>query len=111
MNVYDTVNRLAAEIKESPEYINFKEAKQKIAQNSEYRNKISEFEKLRYEEQIETIQSGKPNEEKMAKIQNLYKELIDIPEVKTYFDTEFKFNDLIGDVNKAISEAISDVIS
>ena len=111
MNVYDTVNRLASEIRESPEYLNFKEAKQKIAQNANYKDKIAEFEKLRYEEQINSIQNGKVDEEKMAKIQNLYKELMEIPEVKTYFDTEFKFNVLIGDVNKAISEAISDVIS
>lgn len=111
MNVYDTVNKLATEIRESEEYLNFKEAREKIAQNNEYKEKIAEFEKLRYEEQMETIQSGKVNEEKMTKIQNLYKELLEVPEIKTYFDTEFKFNVLIGDVNKAISEAISDVIS
>lgn len=111
MNVYDTVNKLATEIRESEEYLNFKEAREKIAQNNEYKEKIAEFEKLRYEEQMETIQSGKVDEEKMTKIQNLYKELLEVPEIKTYFDTEFKFNVLIGDVNKAISEAISDVIS
>ena len=111
MNVYDTANRLAGEIRESQEYLNFKEAKQKIAQNPEYKEKIAEFEKLRYEEQINTIQSGKTDEEKMAKIQDLYKELMEIPEVRAYFDTEFKFNVLIGDVNKTISDAISDVIS
>ena len=92
MNVYDTVNRLATEIRESEEYLNFKKAKEKVSNNPNYKDKISEFEKLRYEEQINTIQSGK------------------IPEIKEYFDTEFKFNVLIGDVNKIISESIKDVI-
>ena len=110
MNVYDTVNRLAAEIKESEEYLNFKKAKEEISNNSEYKNKITEFEKLRYEEQINAIQTGKTDEARMQKVQDLYREMIEIPEIKSYFDTEFKFNVLIGDVNKIISEAIKDVI-
>ena len=110
MNVYDTVNKLAIEIKESEEYKNFKTAKQKINENSEYKEKISEFEKLRYEEQISSVQNGKVDEVKMAKIQELYKQLIEIPEVRDYFDTEFKFNILLGDVNKIISDAVRDVI-
>ena len=110
MNVYDTANRLAGEIKSSEEYLNFKKAKEEIMKNNEYKNKISEFEKLRYEEQINAIQSGKANEEQMAKIQKLYGELLEIPEIKKYFDTEFKFNILIGDVNKIISESVKDVI-
>ena len=45
MNVYDTANRLAYEIKESKEYKLFEEAKQKISQNPELKSKIDEFEK------------------------------------------------------------------
>ena len=41
MNVYDTVNKLAQEIKESEEYVNFKMAKQVIGMNIEYKNKIT----------------------------------------------------------------------
>ena len=110
MNVYDTANRLAGEIRASEEYLNFKKAKNDIMNNSKYKDKIAEFEKLRYEEQIEAIQNGKPNEEKMKQVQTLYGELLQIPEIKEYFDTEFKFNVLIGDVNKIISESVKDVI-
>ena len=110
MNVYDTVNKLAQEIKESEEYINFKEAKQATNLEPKYKEKISEFEKARYEEQINTIQTGKTDSEKMTKIQNLYKELIEIPEIKKYFDAEFKFNILLGDINKTISEAVKDIM-
>ena len=44
------------------------------------------------------------------KIQNLYKELIQIPEINEYFNAEFKFNIMLGDVNKTISEAVKDVM-
>ena len=47
----------------------------------------------------------------MQKIQELYKDLVTIPEIKRYFDAELKFNILLGDVNKTITEAVKDVIS
>jgi len=110
MKVYDTVNKLADEIKESEEYLNFKMAKDAINTNQEYNNKISEFNKLRYEEQLNSMQTGKVDEEKIKIIQEKYKELISIPEIAKYFDTELKFNVMLGDVNKIISEAVKDVI-
>ncbi len=111
MNVYDTVNKLAKEIKESEEYLNFKAAKQAIDLEPDYKIKVSEFEKARYEEQLNSIQNGKTDENKMNEIQNLYKELVEIPEIKQYFDAEFKFNIMLGDINKTISEAVKDIIS
>ena len=110
MKVYDTVNRLAEEIKESEEYINFKKAKEAINTNKEYENKISEFNKLRYEEQLNSMQTGRADEEKIKIIQEKYTELISIPDIAKYFDAEFKFNVMLGDVNKIISEAVKDVI-
>ena len=110
MNVYDTVNRLATEIKESEEYKNFKQAKDVINNMPEYKSKIAEFEKLRYEEQIARIQNGKVDEEKLKHIQELYKNIIDIAEIRNYFDTELKFNILLGDVNKIISDAVKDLV-
>ena len=38
MNVYDTANRLASEIKESEEYVNYKMAKQAISLKQELKN-------------------------------------------------------------------------
>ena len=111
MQVYDTANRLASEIKSSEEYVNYKMAKQAINLNQDLKKKIDEFEKARYEEQIEMMQTGKQNEEKMKKVQELYIELMEQEEAKRYFDAELKFNILIGDVNKIIAESVQDLIS
>ena len=43
MQVYDTVNRLAQEIKDSEEYVNYKMAKQAINLNTELKKKIDEL--------------------------------------------------------------------
>ena len=82
MNVYDTANQLAQEIRQSEEYVNFKMAREAI----------------------------KLNQKKMKHVQELYAELIEQPDAKRYFEAETKFNILIADVNKMIGEAIKDVM-
>jgi len=110
MNVYDTANRLAGEIKESEEYVNYKMAKDALNLNHSLKERMSKFEKLRYEVQLEMMQTGKNNEEKYKEMQNEYAELIQDEEAKRFFNAETKFNVLIADVNKIIGEAIRDVM-
>lgn len=110
MNVYDTANRLAQEIKQSEEYMNYKMAKQTLNLNTNLKEKMQEFEKIRYEFQIEIMQTGKTDEEKNSKMQTLYAELVENPEAKSFFEAETKFNILIADINKIIGESIRDVM-
>lgn len=110
MNIYDTANRLASEIKQSEEYANYKMAKETLNLNQDLKNKIGEFEQARYEAQITAMQTGKNDEEKIKKMQELYAELIENPEAIKYFDAETKFNVVIADVNKIIGEAIQEVM-
>ena len=110
MNVYDTANQLAQEIKESEEYVTYKTAKEAISLNYELKQQIDEFEKARYEAQIIAIQTGKDNEEKLKHVQELYGKLIQNQEASRYFDAEMKFNIMIADVNKIIGEAIQSLI-
>lgn len=110
MNVYDTANRLAQEIKTSEEYNNFKMAKQAINLNADLKSKIDEFQKIRYEAQIIAMQTGKNDEEKMKKIQEMYLELMENSDAKKFFEAETKFNILFADVNKIIGESIKDVM-
>lgn len=111
MNVYDTANRLAGEIKQSEEYVNYKMAKQTLNLNTNIKEKMAEFEKARYEVQLEMMQTGKNDEEKYKKVQELYAELIENEEAKRFFEAETKFNVMIADVNKIIGEAIRDVMA
>ncbi len=110
MNVYDTVNRLATELKKSEEYVNYKMAKETLSLKPDLKKKIQEFEDARYDAQISAMQTGKSDEEKTKKMQNLYIELIENEDAKRFFDTEMKFNILLADVNKIIGDAIKDVL-
>ena len=110
MNVYDTANKLAQEIKQSEEFLTYQMAKQAINLNFELKQKIDEFEKARYEAQIVALQTGKDDENKMKHVHALYGELIQNEEASRYFDAEMKFNLLIADVNRIIGETVQSLI-
>ena len=111
MEVYDNANNLAKAIKDSKEYKEYKEIKQELFANPQLKEQVEEFEKIRYEEQLLAMQGEQQSEEKMAKLQELYKILVQNPKVKDFFDKEVRFNVMIADVNKIIGEAIKDVLN
>lgn len=110
MNIYDTANKLSSELKTSEEYVNYKMAREVINLRPELKEEISKFEQLRYEIQINQMQTGKADEEKMKQMQEMYAKIIEIDEVKKYFDAELKFNVLLADINKIIGDAIKDLV-
>lgn len=110
MNVYDTANQLASEIRNSEEYKKYKEVKNNLESNAELKTKIDEFEKARYEVQVLAMQGKTVEEEKNKKLQEMYTILIQNKEIKEYFDLEVKFNVMLADVNKIIAEAVQDVL-
>ena len=111
MNIYDTANKLAKEIKESKEYKEYKKLKSHIEENQNKKEKVEEFEKLRYKIQLEAMQGNSSNAEEEKRIlQEKYAELLKDEEIKKYFDAEIQFNVMIADVNRIIAEAIKDVL-
>ena len=82
MNIYDTANKLAQELKQSEEYVNYKMAKEALNLNPELKKKIEEFETARYEAQIVAMQTGKNDEEKTKIAQKFCDEAFSINESK-----------------------------
>ncbi len=110
MNIYDTANKLASEIKQSDEYKAYKDAKQQIESNAEVKSKINEFDKLRVDMQKAMLKGESTSNELSVKVQNLYTELYQNEIAKNYLESEMRFSVMVTDVNKIISEAIKDVI-
>ena len=109
MYVYDQANILAKSIKESKEYLEYKKAKEDLKSNPEMKAKIDEFEKIRYEVQVMSFQ-GEQDEEKQRKLQQLYQMLMQDTKIKEYFNIEVRFNIMLADVNKIISESVKDLL-
>lgn len=109
MYVYDEANNLAKAIQESREYLELKKTKEEVSKNPEMKTKIDEFEKTRYEVQAMSFQ-GKDDPEKMKKLQEMYNILNNDKKIKEYFDIEVRFNIMLADVNKIISESVKDLL-
>ena len=114
MEVYDTANKLADEIKNSKQYIQYKEAKDNLFSNEEKRKLIEEFETLKKEVQLMELKRQNNQEinedDKKIKLAKLYNVLIENKDIKDFFDYEIAFNKLIYDVNKIIGDAIKDLL-
>ena len=110
MNVYDTVNQLAKEIKESEEYLEYKKIKDIVKEKPELKEKLDNFEKARYETQIATMKGEEPTKEQVENLQKIYLELIQNDITKKYLDTELKFNTMLADINKILGEAVQGII-
>ncbi len=114
MEVYDTANRLAEELKNSKQYKDLKEAKERLFADANKRQLIIDFEELKKEVQLMEVQKmqDKPVDEeaKKEKLAKMYKVLIENKDIKKYFDYEIAFNQLMVDVNKIIGNSIRDVL-
>ena len=110
MNIYDTANKLAAELKQTDEYKAYKNSKQQIESNAEIKSKIDEFDKLRVEAQKAMLKGEANANELSVKLQNLYTELYQNEIAKNYLEAEMRFSVMVTDINKIISDAIKDVI-
>jgi len=109
MYVYDEANNLAKAIQESKEYQEYKKVKENLNSNPEMKAKVDEFEKIRYDVQVMSFQ-GKEDPEKMKKLQEMYNILNTDKNIKEYFDIEVRFNIMLADVNRIISESVKDLI-
>lgn len=109
MYVYDEANNLAKAIKDSKEYAEYKKAKEDLNNDIEMKKKVEDFEKIRYDVQVMSFQ-GEKDEEKQKKLQEMYQILMQDEKIKEFFDIEVRFNIMLADVNKIISESVKDLL-
>ena len=57
------------------------------------------------------MQGMEVSKDKEKELQDTYTELLSKENVTEYFDSEFKFNILLADVNKIIGDAVKEVLS
>ena len=110
MYVYDEANNLAKAIKESKEYADYKKAKEDLNNDTEMKTKVEEFEKIRYDVQVMAFQGEKQDEEKQKKLQEMYEILMKDQKIKEFFDIEVRFNIMLADINRIISESVKDLL-
>ena len=113
MNIYDTANNLAREIRESEVFKKLKNAKDMIYSDPEKKDLVEEFDKLKVEVQLMEIKQQNHEEvnqeDKRVKLAKLYNTLISNKDIKEYFDSQAQLNQMMIDINKIIGDVVKDV--
>lgn len=104
--VYDSAHTLAHAIKDSEEFIKFRELESKVKGDDSLKSIIEDFQKRQLEMQAAQLQGLQPDEEKMAKLQELFSILSKDPTAAEYFQAEMRFNQLMTDVSKILGDVM-----
>ena len=105
MYLYDRANLLADDIKSSAEYKAYQEAKDAVYEDESAKQLIAQYKKLQFSAQATVLSGGKPDDATMTQLQKLGELLSYNPKAAAFFEAEYKFNTVIGDIYKIIGSA------
>lgn len=106
MNPYDAGHNLARSIRQSPEYIAFKEAKEQLKSEPSAREMLLDFRQQQFKLQKQLLAGLEIAPEQQEKIEKLYQVISLNLFVKHYIDAEHRLSILMRDVHKIIAEAV-----
>lgn len=110
MNPYDKVHELVRAMKDSEEVKEYLIIKEEVYKDEKNKELIKEFREKQMEVQSLLMQGKEAEAEKMEKLQNLYQILASNVKIKEFFDKEVKFDVMLSDIYKIISEGLKDII-
>lgn len=110
MNFYDKVHEMMRNLKETSEYKEFIDAKNKVKENKELSNKIVAFRELQKAEQMKYIKGQATDDTSKAKLSEMYADIVKDELGVRFFQTEIKLDVMLADMQKIISEGIQDVV-
>ena len=108
MSVYDTATKLASEIKNSKEYLDFVDNMKIIKKNKNYENLLSEYKKTQYNLQIATMNNKKLDKKTLKKMEEIQNKLRQNDQIYNYILSEEKFNIMMDNINKIIANTIKE---
>lgn len=110
MNVYDCANELAKAIKESRELEKLQEAKTALDKDADAKKMVDDFLEASQEVDIARMQGKTPDPVKEDKVKQLYTILALNNDAQTYINALMRFNMMMGDISKTISEPVQRVV-
>ena len=106
MNVHDLAHSLAKGLKNSPQYKNYKDALAKIEGNGEKEQILMDLRMKQMEVQALQMMGKEVSPEKLAELEKATQLLNFHPTIREFLQAEFYLGQLLGDVQKIISEAV-----
>ncbi|MBO5477900.1 MAG: YlbF family regulator [Clostridia bacterium] len=110
MNFYDNINNLVAAFKKTPEYAEYLSLKEKLRTNEENYKMLKDFKDKQNEVQISYLNGQEMSKEKQAEMENLYSIVIQNEDCRKILECEMRINVILADLQKAMGEAIEELI-
>ena len=108
-NIYDTINDLEKEIREQDVYKGLQEAMQAVANDEEANKLYNDFRGLQGEIQMKVQMGQEMSEDEIKKAQQLQKDIEANDIISQLLDKEKELNQLIEDINVAVTRPIREV--
>jgi len=105
MSVYDKAHELARAISQSNEYLDLKNAFERIENDEEAKNMYKNFREKQIELQLEKM-AGKNIEEKTAQLEKLVQVLSFNEDLRHLLESEARFAILASDVQEILGKAL-----
>ena len=108
MSVYDTATKLASEIRNSKEYLDFVDNMKIIKNNKNYESLLSEYKKTQYNLQLATMNNKKLDKKTLKKMEEIQNKIRHNDKIYNYLLSEDKFNLMMDNINKIIANTIKE---
>ncbi len=106
VNVYDSAHRLAASIKASPEYADFRLAAARLKAERTSLEMLRDFRTRQFELQSRMLQGQEISEDEQAKLDQLSEIVASHAVISAFLQAEYKLSRLLGDIQKIIADAV-----
>lgn len=105
MNVYDKANELAACLKQSDEYIEYKRLRDEAYADSTNKALLDEYKRLQFQAQVKFASGDRPAEEDMQRLQAIGNLLQFNRDASSFLLAEFRFQKMLADIYKILGDA------
>ena len=110
MNFYDKVHEMVWAFKDTPEFREYVELKNKLKEEKDAYDRLKDFKERQKNYQMEYIDGKEQSKEKLDEMQNLYSIVIQNETSRKLLENEMKINVMLADMQKIIGDALKDII-
>ncbi len=106
MNVYNCAHQLAKALKESDEYIVYKNLETKVKANPEVKVMMDDFRRRQFEVQSAQMMGQQVDESKIVRLQELHTILMKDGIISEFMQAEYRLTQMMADIYKILGEAV-----
>ena len=110
MNFYDKVHEMVRAFKETNEFKEYIELKEKLKKEEDAYKRLKDFKEKQKKYQLEYIDGKEQNKEVLEEMQNLYSIVIQNETSRKLLENEMKINVMLADMQKIVGDDLKDII-